>query len=386
MGAKRVAIVSSQAFSLVNFRGTLISRLAAEGVEVFALAPDHDQRSRAGLEALGARPVDYSCSRAGLNPIRDAVDTVRLARLLRRLRIDATLHYFVKPATFGAIAAWLAGVEKRVVLVEGLGIAFADGPNGGTGRRAALLRRLVTALYRFSLSRVHRVFFLNREDMDQFIRSGTASAASSELLGGIGVDLARFAPAPPVRHPVTFLMAARLLRAKGVAEYVAAARRLKRQYPDLRFVLLGDVDANPDSVRRDEILGWAHEGVVECPGHVAVDAWLAEASVFVLPSYYREGVPRSLQEAMAMARPLITTDIPGCRDTVSPGVNGFLVPPRDVDALAAAMERFVLEPELISRFGAASRGMAERDFDAATKDEIVARALLDKGRAGGGSA
>ena len=382
---KRVAIISSQAFSLVNFRGTLITALAQRGVEVLAFAPDHDGWSRQQLQRIGATPVDYACSRAGLNPLRDGLDMLALARRLRALDVDATLGYFIKPATYGSIAAWIAGVRRRVVLVEGLGITFAQG-QPGAGARARVLRRLVSGLYRFALHRVHKVFFLNAEDQAEFTAAGIADPKTAALLGGVGVDLDRFAAAPPVTKPVTFLMAARLLRAKGVAEFVAASRRLKRDHPDLRFVLLGDVDLNPNSFRPEEVRAWAEEGVVECPGHVAVDDWLERASVFVLPTYYREGVPRSLQEALAAGRAVVTTDIPGCRETVEDGINGFLVPPRDVDALARTMESFVNEPELIARFGRESRRIAEQRFDAREKDAVLVAALLDTpepGDAGG---
>jgi Glycosyltransferase len=172
------------------------------------------------------------------------------------------------------------------------------------------------------------------------------------------------ASSAPVTRPVTFLLAARLLREKGIVEYAEAARLVRSRHADARFILLGGLDTNPGGLRRDEIDAWVSEGVLEWPGHVPdVRPWLARASVYVLPSYYREGVPRSTQEAMAMARPVITTDAPGCRETVIDGRNGFLVPPRDPMSLAEAMERFVLDPELIVSMGEESRRIAEERFD-----------------------
>ncbi|WP_331838638.1 glycosyltransferase family 4 protein [Hydrogenophilus thermoluteolus] len=158
-------------------------------------------------------------------------------------------------------------------------------------------------------------------------------------------------------------LVAHMLREKGVLEFVAAARRIKANYPEVRFVLVGGLHPNPGSIQKEEIESWVREGVVEWAGQVAdVRPWLAQTSVFVLPSY-REGVPRSTQEAMAMARPVITTDAPGCRETVMDGVNGFLIPPRDVDALVAAMERFIANPNLIRSMGTESRRLAEERFD-----------------------
>ncbi|MDH7597613.1 MAG: glycosyltransferase family 4 protein [Methanothrix sp.] len=359
----RICLIGNQAFSLVNFRGPLIADMVAAGHRVMALAPDYDESTRSAVRALGAEPVSFSLSRTGMNPLSDLLDMLRLAFLLRRLKPDLTLGYAIKPVIYGTIAAWLAGVPRRFAMIEGLGYVFTP-PEGREPLKRRVLRHVVEQLYRAALSRAARVIFLNRDDVQEFLSRGLVSSDKAFLLGGIGVDLDEWKPAPPVKHPVTFLLAARLLREKGIVEYAEAARLVRSRYPDTRFILLGGLDTNPGGLRRDEIEAWVSEGILEWPGHVPdVRPWLAQASVFVLPSYYREGVPRSTQEAMAMARPVITTDAPGCRETVFEGKNGFLVPPRDVGALAEAMERFVLEPELIGRMGEASRRIAEERFD-----------------------
>lgn len=374
MTPQRLALISSQAFSLANFRGTLISSLVARGVEVFALAPDYDDTTRAAVAALGAKPVDYPGTRTGLNPVRDLLDTVRLALLLRRLRVDVSLGYFIKPVTFGTIAAWLAGVPRRYAMIEGLGYVFIGADEQQRlGRRA--LRGLVKRLYRFALARARKVFFLNDDDIVEFTRAGLVKPEKAVKLGPIGVDLDRWLPGPPVLDPVTFVMTARLLREKGVIEYAGAARMVKARYPRTRFILLGGLDSNPGVIPRAEAEAWARQGILEWPGHIPVEPWLAQASVYVLPSY-REGVPRSTQEAMAMARPVITTDVPGCRETVQDGKNGFLVPARDTEALAAAMLRFVERPELIAPMGQASRRIAEARFDAKRADAFIIETIL----------
>jgi glycosyltransferase involved in cell wall biosynthesis len=189
------------------------------------------------------------------------------------------------------------------------------------------------------------------------------SSSQVQLLDGIGLELSHYRVAQAVVRPMCFILIGRLLREKGVHDFVEAARKVKACRPEVRIVLLGDVDLNPGSVSAAEVHAWVAEGIIEWPGHVQdVRTWIAEASVFVLPSY-REGLPRSTQEAMAMGRPVITTDAPGCRETVMQGVNGFMVPVRDPDALAQAMMRFVDQPELIASMGAASRRMAEERFD-----------------------
>jgi len=359
----RIVIISNQAFSLLNFRGPLIADIVIRGHDVFALAPDYDEATRADVRKLGAEPVDFSLSRTSLNPLRDTVDMLHLAHLLHRLKPDITLGYAVKPVIYGTLAAWLTQVPKRFAMIEGLGYVFTRSESAEPLKRRAL-RGVVSTLYALALRHANLVFFLNKEDIDEFISNRIVSSNRVTLLGAIGVDLDEWPPALSVIKPVTFLLAARLLREKGIEEFAEAARLIKQKHNDARFVLLGSLDSNPGGFTLDEIKEWVAEGIFEWPGHVPdVHPCLAQASVFVLPSYYREGVPRSIQEAMSMSKPIITTDAPGCRDTVINGVNGFLVPVRDADALAEAMERFILHPELIESMGQSSRKIAEESFD-----------------------
>ncbi len=362
MSIQRIAFITSQAFSIHNFRGPLIRALVLRGIKVYALAPDYDDASRAGVIALGAEPVDTPMSRAGMNPFKDVYDLWRLRRQLRQLRVDASFSYFIKPVIYGTLAATLAGISRRFVMIEGAGYVFIDQENAGYARR--LLRFVLMGLYRLALQSASLVFLLNRDDYALFVDGGMVTADKVVLLNGIGVDLEHFSPQPANIEPICFMMAARLLRTKGVYDYIAAARWVKSRYPKTRFLLLGSVDVNPDSLAQSEIDAWVAEGLIECPGHVAdVRGWLKQTSIFVLPSYYREGVPRSIMEAMAMQRPVITTDTVGCRDMVEDGVNGFKVPMRNPEALAKAMLVFVETPQWIEQMGKASRMMAENKYD-----------------------
>lgn len=358
---KKIAIISNYADSLINFRGPFIRALICRGIQVQALAPDYSEKQRSTVRDLGAEPIDYRLSRSGMNPAQDFLDTIQLIRLLRSLRPDATLGYFIKPVIYGTLAAWLAGVPRRFAMIEGLGFVFTDSGSDLSLKRK-VLRFVVSKLYGIALSRAERAIFLNPDDINEFVRKGLVSTDKAYCLGGIGVDLEEWPIAPPVIRPVTFLLVARLLREKGVLDYVQAARIVKSTYPGSRFILLGDLDPNPGALSRDEAKSWVQEGLIEWPGHAPVQPWLEQASVFVLPSY-REGVPRSTQEALAMGRPVITTDTPGCRETVVPGKNGFLVPVRNPTALAAAMTRFIERPDLISKMGKNSRALAEERFD-----------------------
>lgn len=362
-GTRCIALISAHAGTFVSFRAPLIQALHAQRVRVLALAPNFDETSRTAVRALGAEPIDSPMARTGMNPWVDMRNTWRLAGLLRRLQPDVTLGYMVKPVIFGSIAARLARVPRRVAMVEGLGYVFTPATEVLSPRRR-LLKRVVQRLYRIGMGCAHQVIFLNPDDQHEFVQMGLVPSHKTLVLGGIGVDLAQWPvlPQPAATAPFTFLMVARLLREKGVAEYAAAARLVRAQHPQARFVLLGGLDDNPGSVSQAEVEAWHTAGVIEWQGHTAVQPWLEQAHVFVLPSY-REGVPMSTQEAMASGRAIISTDTPGCRETVVQGENGLLVPVRDAEALAAAMLRLIAEPALAQRMGAASRRMAEEKYD-----------------------
>lgn len=358
---KTLAIISSQAFSLVNFRGHLIADLVAQGDQVYALAPDYTADFRAKVTELGAIPIDFELARTGMRAWRDLLDMFKLSILLRKLKPDVVLSYFIKPVIYGTLAAWMARVPHRVAMIEGLGYVFT-----GTGSKLSwqrlLLREGVSVLYRIALSRAHRVIFLNKDDISDFLKLGLVNSPKICHLEGIGVDLEYWAVAAPVSSPVTFLLAARLLREKGILEFFQAAIQVKKCHPCTRFILLGALDPNPGSLDISQVQRLVDDGIIEWPGHVNIKPWMAQASVFVLPSY-REGLPRSTQEAMAMGRAVITTDVPGCRETAVDGVNGFLVPVRDVSALVDAMLNFVNHPELIEVMGLQSRRIVEKRFD-----------------------
>lgn len=355
---KRLAIIGNQAFAMRNFRGPLVSAAAAKGVEVFAFAPDYTEADRTAIVALGGKPRDFPLRRASISPLHDLLTLRSLAGQLRELAPDVVLSFSSKPAVFGTLAAAFAGVPRRYALIEGLGHAFIQ----TNAPHSWLLRAIVSVLYRVALPKATKTLFLNSDDCAEFIRYGLVAEENAVITGAIGVDLNTWHFAPPVTEPLTFLFVGRLLREKGIVEFVEAARRVKAKFPAIRFVVLGAPDINPSSITADQAREWTSDGVIEWHGHAEVRPWMERASVFVLPSY-REGVPRSTQEAMAMGRPVITTDVPGCRETVESGKNGLLIKAQDSAALAEAMETFVAAPLLIPRMGAASRDIAEARFD-----------------------
>lgn len=369
-------MITSQAFSIGNFRSPLVRAWVERGAEVLAFAPDFDATTRETVTRLGARPVDFDLARASIDPLSDLISTLKLRRLLLEHHVDLTFCYFIKPVIFGGVAARLARVTQRFSMIEGAGYVFSDDRSGRRSWGKALLRRLVTSLYRCGLSQTSGVFFLNTEDLQLFCTQCWVPPDRADLIGPIGVEMECYSPTPAPTEPPTFLLAARLLEHKGVRDFVEASAVLRRRYPGVRCVLLGSPDVNPASVPEVDLVRWVSEGVVEWQPHVDdVRPWLQQASVLVLPSWYREGVPRSIQEAMAMGRAVITTDMPGCRDTVVDGESGLLIPPRDVGALVKAMERFVSAPTLIHDMGLAARRRAEACFDAAQTTERIISAM-----------
>jgi glycosyltransferase involved in cell wall biosynthesis len=358
---RRLAFISNQAFSIHNFRGPLIRELTSRGIIVYTLAPDFDERSNAAIKNLGAHPIKISMSRTGLNPLRDLFDLGLLIRQLRTLDIDTTIACFIKPVIYGTIAAKLCGVQNRFAMIDGAGYVFNDGENLKYSRK--ILRHLVTWLYRLALNHVNRLFMMNRDDQELFVKTKMVEPQKVVLFNGTGVDLKYFNMCPPFADSLCFIMIARLLREKGVYDYVTAARIIKSKHKDVRFILLGAIDSNPGSLSISEVNGWVNEKIIEYPGQVLdVRPWIAQASVFVLPSY-REGLPRSTQEAMAMGRPIITTDAIGCKETVEEGINGFKIPVRNPEALAKTMLLFIEQRDLIDKMGTASRQIAEKKFD-----------------------
>lgn len=357
----RLAVVSNQAFSIVNFRGDLIKDVVSRGVEVFAFAPDYDDWTESRIRALGATPVTIGMDRVGISPFSAMRVVWELSALLKELRIDAVLSYFAKPVIYGGLAARFSRVNCVYSLIEGAGYVYSE---CAVSIPRIFLKALVSFLYRLSLGASSRVFLLNEDDYRLFVGGGLVDGGKVTMLPGIGLDLQWFREQQPFVEPVTFSFVGRLLREKGVADFVAAARLLKAKYPSVGFIVVGDVDANPDSMSRDEINRWEAEGLIRWVGRVSdVREWLAKSSVLVYPSYYREGLPRTIQEAMAVGRPVITTDSVGCRESIEDGVNGFLVPIRSPQNIADSMEKFITDPQLIVKMGRESRRIAEAKFD-----------------------
>lgn len=357
----RILIVASAAPSLVNFRGPLIEALLARGLEVHAAAPGlrDDGKVRSWLEARGVVCHDAPFARTGLNPFHDILALFRLRRLMRRISPGLVLTYTVKPNIWGALAAASLGIPS-VAMVTGLGYAFTD--NGRASPLQRLLRHILRRLYRAATDRNCKVIFQNPDDRDDFIAAGCLRDPSKAgMVNGSGVDIAHYARVPLPDAPV-FLMIGRLLNAKGVREYAEAAAELRQRHPQARCLLAGPFDPGPDGISRRDLDAWVAAGLEYLGALDDVRPAIAQARVYVLPSY-REGTPRSVLEAMAMGRAIVTTDVPGCRETIRHGVEGYMVPPRDGAALADAMSIMLREPARTAQMADAAFARAQEKYD-----------------------
>lgn len=363
-----VIVAASLAYSLINFRGPLLMRLVRKGYRVIACAPDRDAEVISALAALGIEFRQVPMARTGRNPLYDLWTCICYLRLFRAERPALVIAYTQKPIIYAGLALRAFSGPRFTPMVTGLGYVFSG------EKRRGLLQALMVRLLRASLKRANRVLVFNDDDARELLRRGMVRhRAKLAQVPGSGVDLSHFRPQPVPDGPPVFLLIARLLADKGLREFVQASAIVRESFPSARFQLLGPFDINPAAISRAEVASWVQTGSIEYLGATRdVVPFLAKSTVYVLPSY-REGLPRTVAEAMAVGRAIITTDVPGCRDTVDEGCNGFLVPACSVQELAEAMLRFCRNPQLATEMGAESRAIAEKRYDA----DKVSRQALD---------
>lgn len=361
-------IISSFLPSVFNFRGKLLEAIYQQGFEVHIIAPDLVlfKTEQQKLEALGYIVHDIPMQRTGTNPVADMKTLGSMYRLIKTIKPDYVLSYTIKPVIYGTLAAWLAKVPYRYALITGLGYAFQ---NVETHSKRSIFQKLIHGLYQQALSCSHKAFFQNPDDLKLFQDLKLLSSNTpAVIVNGSGVNVTDFNVLPlPLdagqKPKISFLLIARLLVDKGVREYAEAAKIIQQQYPHVEFNLVGWIDENPSAITQQELDQWVANKTVKYWGKLTdVRPAIAESSVYVLPSY-REGTPRTVLEAMAMGRAIITTDAPGCRETVIDGDNGFLVEVKSVESLVEAMQKFIKQPELIEKMGNRSREIALHKYD-----------------------
>ncbi len=368
----KIIVIASLTKSLMNFRRSLLEEIVASGEhEVITCAPEDDANTISELAKRGVGFRQIPMARASTNPISDLRTLCSLISLVRREKPDIVLAYTQKPIIYGGIAARSTPSARFFAMQSGLGFAFSE------ENRNAALKRLVAMLYRWGVAKAQAVFVFNGDDEAEMRRQRILQAGARVVqVPGSGVDIEQFPARPVPGDPLTFLLVARLMRDKGLYEYASAAKQVRASHPNARFQVLGPFDANPASIDEADLEQWRSDGVIDYLGETGdVRPFLANSTVFVLPSFHREGLPRSILEAMATGRAIITTDAPGCRETVIQGVNGFLIAPRDAGALASAMAKFIEDPALANRMGAESRRLAEQKFNVRIVNDIILRIM-----------
>lgn len=354
--------------SVLNFRGKLLETLKNNGLEIHIFAPDLKDfaEEKTKLESLGYFVYDIPMQRTGTNPTADLKTLYAMYKLIKQIKPNYVLAYTIKPVIYGTLAAWMAKVPQRFALITGLGYAFQ---NVEQGSKRSLFQKIVHNLYKNALAHTHKVFFQNPDDLKLFQDLKLINKQlPAVVVNGSGVNVSDFnVLALPIdqnqQTKISFLLIARLLGDKGVREYAAAAKIIKTQYPHVEFNLVGWIDENPNAISQAELEMWIAENTLNYWGKLSdVRPAIAQSSIYVLPSY-REGTPRTVLEAMAMGRAIITTDAPGCRETVINGDNGFLVEVKSVDSLVHAMQQFIQQPDLIVKMGQRSRQIALEKYD-----------------------
>jgi len=372
---EKILFIAANARSLIANRGDLIRQMKEQGHQVHALIPDYDFLPE--VEELGISYDLIQLSRTGMDPKADLRYYRQLRQFITDWQPDIVYSYSIKPVIYGSLAARASGVPMVAAMITGMGYLFT-----GESLKQRMLRRVASSLYRRGLAAADRIFFQNPDDLALFRELDIITKADEHKIyrtNGSGINLERFPSSPPPMppdEPVTFLMIARLLQDKGVREFVRAAEMLRSDYPKAQFVVVGPHDPLlPHALPADELEQWKVNGVVSFIGGVKdVRPFLKECSVYVLPSY-REGTPRSVLEAMATGRPVITTDTAGCRETVVDWVNGFLVPVKSARGLASRMKIFLRQPDLIDVMGRNSLVMAQEKYDVNQVNRVIMEAI-----------
>lgn len=348
-------LISPKNRTSYNFRGDLIKKIIASGYDVVVTGPNRDNVEK--IEELGARFVEIPMNKNGVNPLHDIKYLLALKNLFKAEKPDVTLGYTSKPVIYGSIAAKMAKVPHIAAMVTGAGYAFtAKTP------KAKLIKLVMSVLYKKAFKSANIAIFQNNDDKNQFISEKLVKEEKCVVVNGSGVNTEKFAVAPFPKQ-ITFFMLSRVMNSKGIREYLGACEIVKEKHPNVRFMLLGACEGIQDSISPETLKEYVGRGIVEHFGETdTVADYYKQCSVYVLPSY-REGTPRTVLEAMAMGRPIITTDAPGCRETVIDGKTGFLVPVMDANAVADKMLEFIKNPELIETMGKESLVYCKSKFD-----------------------
>lgn len=366
----KIAVVTACTSTLPNYRLDMVKEFKFRGHEVIVFGDEPEGQWATYFAKLGIGYREYFVSRNGLNPLHDMRTKNELKQLFFDEKIDCVWTYQVKPNIYGCLAAAEAGIKNVYAMMGGTGSVFHS-----SDLKSRFAKAIVTAEYRMAYRQVTKVFFQNTEDRDLFESLGIVSRDKVVLTRGSGVNLSHFRYAP-LPQSDSFLFVGRLVRGKGVFEYLEAARIVKKAHPQAQFHLVGPFDANPTSLQPEQLDSYIEDGTVEFHGEQRdVRPFLEKCSCFVLPSYYGEGTPKSCLEAMATGRPLIVADAVGSREVLAHGDNGILVKPKSVDSLAHAMMRMIEDRQTSERMSKESRRIAETVFDVRAVNSVICNTM-----------
>jgi glycosyltransferase involved in cell wall biosynthesis len=365
----KIVVAASNGNSLINFRGKLISEMVKRGNEVICISYENDKKFIDDVHALGAKYQRVPMTRTGTNFLKDLYTLLYFYLILKKLKPDMYFAYMAKPIAYGGLAAKICKVKKINILVSGLEVAFYS-----SGFKNKIVRYILKTLFRIVHNSAENVFFQNPDDMNTFIKMKIVSQNQSILVNGSGVDMSHFTKKIMPKQD-SVLMVARLVWSKGVREYIEAAKKIKLKHPNSRIILVGGLDENPEALSKEDLDTIVKSGIIEYQGYAKdVCGFLEECSIFVLPSYH-EGTPRSVLEAMATGRPIITTNAPGCRETVIEGVNGFLVPVSNSEKLAERIIWLIENRLEAERMGEESYRICKEKYDVNKVNKEILTAL-----------
>lgn len=374
MGRKKIIVISSLSMSLVNFRFDLLKYLVEKGYEVVALGPDNDDETIEILNSIGVRFRTYTLERTGFNPIKDIKTVKHLRNIYKKEKPDYILPYTVKPVIYSNLAK-IGLPIKSLNWITGLGFYGLESKS----LKDKISKSIMTALYKLSFKKADIIVFQNNDDIDFFKEKGILKQNKYTITPGSGININKYIYSTPPTDTVSFIFVGRLIEAKGIRVFIKAAEDLKNKYKNIEFIVVGGLDEqNPNAIQKDEIDVLMQNGIVNYVGHVNnVIDYVKDSSVFVLPSMYREGVPRSILEALSLGRAIITTDNVGCRETVIKDYNGILIEKNNASDLIQAMEFFYHNKEAIIEYGINSRQLAKDKFDVTIVNKIMIDSLKE---------
>lgn len=365
----KVAVLSSHTGSLFWFRMDMMKEFIKKGHKVIALGPEDEDKWKAKFREYNIEYKQFFVDRNGINPLKDLKTLRELYQFMKEEKPDKVFTYQAKTVVYGSIAAKMNGITEVYSLIAGLGSVFR-----GTGFKNRIVKTIMKIEYKAACKCSKIVFFQNNDDKNEFIRNGLISDKKTVIINGSGVNLEKFKPSPFPEEPA-FLFIGRLIKDKGIIEYLEACKEIKKKYPRVRCLLVGPYDSNPSALKPEELRSYIESGVIEYFGEQDdVRPFISQCSTYVLPSYH-EGTPKTVLEAMAMGRPIITSDAPGCRETVKDGVNGYLVKVKDVEGLVSRMEYLICNPEICRQMSVQSIRIAREKYDVRTINRNIMQVM-----------